>query len=375
MKRVFYLFVAWRILLFLPLFISELFLKVREGFDYTTPLHYVVNNPITGFLLYPWANFDGVYYLIIAGGGYSVDNSGFFPLFPFLIRVFSLNSPAFSLQQFLSALILGSTFTFIGLVFFEKLIKIDYKKEISIQSIIFLLLFPTSFFLATIYSETLFFLLLMLSFYFARKKNWFLASVFAMLLTATRLVGIAIIPALIFEFFVQNKTLVNKKIISLLLSPLGILYYAWFNFDKFGNPLQFIEAQGKLFNSRAVDHIVLFPQTIFRYFKILTSVSISYEWWIALLELLTFTFVSGMLYIAWKKKVRTSYLIFAVLAFLIPISSGTFSGLPRYVLILFPIFIALALIKNKWIKIVYSVVGVFLLFILFVLFSKGYYIS
>lgn len=373
-KKISSVYIVWRLFLFIPLIVSQIFLKIRPGFDYTTPLHYQANQ-ISHFLLYPWANFDGVYYLIIASGGYSVDNAGFFPLFPNLIKIFSLNSAAFSYQQFFIAFILCSIFSFVCLVFFEKLVKIDYKKEVSFQSILFLLLLPVSFFLTTIYSESLFFLLLILSFYFARKGNWLLSSIAALLLTATRFVGIAIIPALLFEFFVQNKTLLNKKILFLFLTPLGLITYTLFNFYQWGRPLQFIVAQGTLHNNRSVDNIVLFPQTIFRYFKILTSVSVSFEWWVALLELSTFIFVSVMLYIAWRKKVRISYLIFSVIAFLIPVSSGTFSGLPRYSLVLFPIFIALALIKNKWIKITYSIIGLILLFIIFMFFSKGYYIA
>ena len=215
MRKIVYAFCIWRIFLFLPLVASQLFLRVRSGFDYTTPLHYINSyNPISQFLLYPWANFDGIYYLTIAGSGYTVDNAGFFPLFPFLINVTSSifgNVKAFDPAQFLAALILVSILFLLSLILFHKLIRIDYNKEISFQSILFLLLFPVSFFLATIYSESLFFLLLVLSFYFARKDNWAFSAIFAMLLTATRLVGVAIIPALIFEFYIQNKTIVSKK--------------------------------------------------------------------------------------------------------------------------------------------------------------------
>lgn len=379
MRKVIYSFFLWRIFLFIPLLASQFLLKIRSGFDYTTPLHYISSyNPISHFLLYPWANFDGVYYLVIAGGGYTVDNAGFFPLFPTIIgavtSVFGVNT-SFEPIQYLTATILVFLFSISALIMMYKLLLIDYKKEISLKSVWFLILFPTSFFLATIYSESLFLLLLILSFYFARKGNWFLASIFAMLLTAVRVVGIAIIPALLFEFYLQNKTFFTKKIVSLVISPLGILYYAWFNYSQWGNPLHFIEVQGKLMNNRSVDHVILFPQTIFRYVKILVTSRVTYEWWIALLEISVFLFVCIFLYIAWKKKIRFSYLIFSVIAFLIPTQTGTFSGLPRYVLVLFPIFLALALIKNKWVKIFYSIIGVILLFLLFMLFSKGYFIA
>lgn len=375
-KRIILLFLGWKIFLFLPLIVSEIFLSPRIGYGYALLTYFLEKGSVlSNFLLYPWANFDGVYYLAIAGRGYTVDNAGFFPLFPILINFFSFNSSAFTLQQFLTGMVLSSIFFLLSLIVIYKLIRLDFKNNVGILVILAILVFPTSFFFAAIYSESLFLLLLVSSFYFARKGNWLMSSVCAALLTATRFVGIAVIPALIFEFYLQNKTILSKKIFSLFIIPFGLVSYSLFNFFEWGRPFQFIFAQGALHNNRTVDSIILFPQTIFRYFKILTTISINYEWWIALLELSTFIFASVMLYITWKKKVRISYLIFSLIAFLIPTSTGTFTGLPRYSLVLFPIFIALALIKNKWIKITYSIIGIILLFILFMLFSKGYYIS
>jgi hypothetical protein len=149
-----------------------------------------------------------------------------------------------------------------------------------------------------------------------------------------------------------------------------------FNLQKWGSAFYFIQAQGDLQNERTVDGIILIPQTIFRYFKILTTVSSNqFEWWVAFLEISVFVFTAVLLYIAWKKKVRLSYIVFAAIAFLIPISTGTFTGLPRYSLVLFPVFIALSLMKNKTIKIAYSISAAILLFVLFMLFARGYYIA
>jgi len=140
--------------------------------------------------------------------------------------------------------------------------------------------------------------------------------------------------------------------------------------------LYFVKAQGQLNNGRSINKIVFFPQTVFRYFKILTALPIyQYEWWIALLELSVFFCILILLFYAYKKRVRMSYLVFSALAFLLPISSGTFSGLPRYVLPLFPLFIALALTKSKAIKTIYFVISVLLQFVLLMFFSRGYYVS
>lgn len=379
-KKTLLLFVFWRLSLFVPLVFSELFIPYRQGYSYTSLLYFLddTKSIVSHFLFLPWANFDGVYYMLIAANGYTV-NAGFFPLFPLSIHLATsifANIIAFDAIQYFTVLTLVSLYFLLSLMIMHKLIRIDYKENIAVWSIVFMLLFPTSFFFAAFYSESLFLLLTLSSFYFARRKRWILAGVCGGLLTATRLVGIAIIPALVCEFIKSEKTLFKKKSLYLLIAPLGTFAYMWFNLQKWGNAFYFIEAQGNLQNNRTVDGIVFIPQTIFRYFKIISTVSPSqFEWFVALLEITTFVFVSVLLYVAWKKKIRFSYLLFAVLAILIPTLSGTFSGLPRYSLVLFPIFIALALLKNKVPQIVYLVTGAILLFILFMLFSKGYYIA
>ncbi len=82
------IFLIWRLFLFFPLLISEKFLSPRPGFDFASPFHFLsTDNIASHFLLSPFANFDGIYYLIIAERGYTVDSVGFFPLFPFIIKI------------------------------------------------------------------------------------------------------------------------------------------------------------------------------------------------------------------------------------------------------------------------------------------------
>lgn len=380
MKRIVLLFLSWRLLLFIPLIVAQAFVPYRLGYAYTSPLYFLSDKHslISHFLLLPWANFDGVYYLLIAANGYTV-NAGFFPLFSLLLHLLTSvfgRILAFDPIQYFTALFLVTLYFLLSLILLYRLIGLDYKDNIAILSLIFILLFPTSFFFATIYSEGLFLLLSVSSFYFARTNRWFLASLCGGLLTATRLVGIAIIPALILEFIKQEKTLFKLKSLFLLLTPLGISAYMLFNFLKWGDVFYFIQAQGDFQNNRSVTTFVFIPQTIFRYIKILTSLMPSqFEWWIGLLEISTFTFVSILLFVAWKKRLRPSYILFALICFLIPVSSGTFTGLPRYALVLFPIFITLALIKSKMVKLSYAIICFVLLFILFMLFSRGYYIA
>ncbi len=384
MKRTFFLFITWRIVLFIPLAVGYLFLAYNTNVSYTSIWNFTKPYaPVDSFLLFPWANSDGVHYLSIAGNGYALDgsNARFFPLFPMIVgglsQIFG-GGATFGAVQFFSGLFLSNLFFLLALIVFYKLIRLDYPHFIATTSILFLLLFPTSFFFASIYSESLFFLLLLLSFYFARRGKWFTASFLGLLLCATRVVGIAILPALIYEYLRGDKGEKPRfrNIFFLVLIPLGLIAYMLFNLAKWGNALWFFLAQGQMANNRSVETLTFPLQVVFRYGKILATVPTSqFVFWVAFLEVSAFLVASVLLFIAWKKKIRDSYLLFGVFAFLISTLSGTFNGLPRYVLVLFPMFIALALIKRRLWKILYIIVSFVLLFILLMFFSHGYFIA
>lgn len=350
---IFYFFIFWRVVLFIPLFFSP-YIPVRSGFIYT----------------FPWANFDGIHYLNIATQGYTTD-ARFMPFYPFIIKLLAYLIPS----PFLSGFAISNIFFLTSLFVLKKLLKFDYENKRITWTIILLLLFPTSFFFGAVYSESFFFLLTLLSFYFARKRQWLLAGIFGAMASATRVVGIILLPVLFVEYFLQKQKSM-RDLLGILLIPLGTISYAVYNFIRWGNSLYFLQAQGELSNGRAVNSIILPPQLIYRYMKILFTVSpAQYDWWIALLEFSVFWFGVIFIYVMWKQKIRLSYLAFAVLGMLIPMMSGTLTGFPRYVLPLFPLFIAMSGIKNKVFQIIYVGISITLSFILLALFARGYYIA
>ncbi len=367
--------------MFIPVWGAEQKLNYRSGYEYTNIVKStdpVTYNILNKTFLAPWANFDGIHYLFIAGNGYT-NNLGFFPLYPSTIKVVSMifgTHTPFDLAYFFSAFFVSNIAFFLSLIVFHKLLSLDYNEKQTKQTLFALLVFPTSFFFGSLYSESLFLLFLFLSFYFARKKQWALASIFGIFLTLTRLVGICIFPVLLYEYFIVNKQPLKKFIQSGIWTvPFGLIAYSIYNYIMKGDFLYFIHAQGNFLNNRSVDTIVLFPQTIYRYIKIIiTNPQTQFEWWIALLELGSFVFVIIAFYVAWKKKVRRSYIIFSLLAVLIPASTGTFSALPRYILVAFPMFIVIGLSSSK-LKVFYFTISAVILFILLFFFSKGYFIA
>lgn len=379
-KIIVFVFIIWRLFLFLPL-MTGLKIPYRTGYEYTNIFTSTLKySPVDSPLLNPLANFDGVHYLDIAGHGYK-DNGGFFPLYPILIKTVSVlfgTGQAFGTQQFFSSLIISNLCFLASLVLLYKLIALDYKKDQAFWTIVFLIFFPTSFFFAVSYSESLFLLLTTAGFYFIRKKSWCLAGISGALMAVTRLVGLLILPVLLYENIKKNG-LNKKSLISLLYTllfvPLGLALFSYYCFLKWHDPLYFIHAQTLFKNGRTAGFV--FPlQTVYRYIKILLTVSPKiFEYWIALLESASFLWVCFGLIFAWSKKIRPSYLIFSALSFLVPVSSGTFSGLPRYIIVLFPIFVGLSFIKNKFFRAFYILFGLILQFVLFMYFSRGYYIA
>src|SRR3989344_6093553 len=102
-KYLIFIFLTWRLILFVPLIAGFYIIPFREGYEFASIWYRIVPSfPVSNFYLYPCANFDGVHYLSIAGNGY-IDEGRFFPLSPISInlvsKIFGGGKP-FGLTQF-----------------------------------------------------------------------------------------------------------------------------------------------------------------------------------------------------------------------------------------------------------------------------------
>ncbi len=186
-------FLLWRLWLFFLAWLGGEFFRFLPRFPYSDVL--LVASGLPNWI-WSFANFDGVHYLTIAKSGYSSQYTQvFFPLYPILIAFFSKILPF--LNPIIISLFVSNLFFLFMLLILQKLLNFDYNKTAVKQMIIFLIVFPTSFFFGSIYTESLFLFLVISAFYACRKKQWFLAGIIGALASATRLVGIFLLPALI----------------------------------------------------------------------------------------------------------------------------------------------------------------------------------
>ncbi|OGD83126.1 hypothetical protein A2165_01990 [Candidatus Curtissbacteria bacterium RBG_13_40_7] len=362
MKKIFLFFLIWRIGLFLIAFISPLFIP---NFGARFP-YFEERLVSSGFPHFIWSfgNFDGVHYLGIAQNGYAFQfTQVFFPFYPILIKLLSY----LTFGNFLvSGLLISNLAFFGGLVLFFKLVKNVYNEKIAFWSCLFLLTFPTSFYFGAVYTEGLFFLLIISAFYLLYKNKVILASIIGSFASLTRLAGLFLVPSLMLK-----KDF--KSLIPVLIVPLGFLAYVTYLQIEFNNPLYFLSAQSIFGQERSTSGIILLPQVFWRYIKILATTN-GLVLANAVFEMLATIFALSLLVIGFNK-IKTEWLVFSLIAVLVPTLTGTFTSMPRYILVAFPIYIMLALVKSTIAKSLILFVFFSLLIISTILFAQGYWVA
>lgn len=401
LKKLLLVFVIWRVALFFIGYSGDQFLPYAPSFPYAEAKLASSNLPRW---FYSWSNFDGVHYLTIVDNGYVGTGliQAFFPVFPSLMWL----SQLLIKPPLLTGLVLSQLLAFSFLVAWFSFLKSEYDTEIAWIGTFILLLFPSSFFLVALYSESLFLLLVVLSFWSARKKKWLLASILAGIAAGTRVVGIGLLPALLLEYWQQNTVAIKlrktdtlkiqiQNIIKAWLSPAilkkinfstlatliifsssGLVAYMLYLAQTFGDPLYFFHVQSE-FGAGRQETIILLPQVIWRYIKIFLTyrpINLHYFAFVQEFILSLVAFVGVVLSL---KKVRPGLIVFSLGALLVPTFTGSLSSMPRYMLAALPFFILMAttLKKRKRLATLWFIVSSAFLIINTILFIQGYWVA
>lgn len=155
-----------------------------------------------------WQRFDSGFYLNIAQQGYwsastlhSHSNWVFYPLYPLLISIvgtfFGGSTNAYSL----AGLLIANVAALIAVTFLYLLVRREFGRQIASHTVLYLALFPTSFYLSTIYPESLFLALSIACIYYARKHYWWLAGLCGGAASLTRTQGIVLLVPVAWEYW------------------------------------------------------------------------------------------------------------------------------------------------------------------------------
>jgi hypothetical protein len=316
---------------------------------------------------------DSLHYMEIAKNGYlaqgpSQINIVFFPLYPLLIRLTTINFGYVNL----SALLVSNASSCVAAFYLFKLAQLDYDGKAAIKAVLYLCIFPTAFFLSTMYTEGLFLALTIASFYYARLGKWPIAGLLSMFSALTRIGGLILLPALLAEYLHQ-KNWRHKKLDSNLLwiglSLVGFLIYLNINVQVTGNPLTFITIESVHWH-QSLNPVLGFQNALVGSFTgaFPANVYSAAELIFAVVGLLAI--VAGF-----KFRVRPSYNVYMVLSWALFVSSGFWNSIPRYMLTVFPMFILMGFsFPSRKIEVIITALSIFCMIALTILFTLGKFV-
>ncbi|HEX5979732.1 MAG TPA: mannosyltransferase family protein [Thermoleophilaceae bacterium] len=195
-------------------------------------------------LLSPLARWDAAWYLRIAESGYGGSDvrAAFLPLYPLLVRAVAAPFGA-SPGALLVAAYAVSLAAFLGaLVLLHRLVSLELGRPLAQPALLLLAVFPAAVFFGAPYAESLFLLLAVGAFYAARTGRWAWAGAAAAGAAATRSAGVLLLLPLAMLWWT---TLPRKpgNAAWLLLAPLGLAAYAAFLGLAEGDAWRFLDVQ------------------------------------------------------------------------------------------------------------------------------------
>lgn len=369
-------FLIWRIFLVLVLAVAARNLVLQNNFLGGGRANY---ERLTQ--LWAWVNFDGEHYLSITSRGYQPLTYFYFPAYPLLVRTAANLVGGSMLSAAVLGVMISNISIVIALVGLVKIIRLDYDNGLVKYVVLLLLLFPTSFYFTSFYTESFFLTLSVWSFYFARRKKWLWAGGLGAVASATRVVGIILFPAIVIEYLSQKKYKLRRMKLDfggVCLIPLGLIIYMYYLWKVTGDALEFLHTV-TIFGAQRSSKLIMLPQVFYRYlFKVVPN--LSQYWpvvWVTTLELAV-AVLFLILIIDGVKKLRMSYWVYLAGGYLIPTLSGSFSSLPRYVIVLFPGFFLMAQAVRKWPRVLQGLVfGIVLVCLALstAMFVRGYWVA
>ena len=317
-----------------------------------------------------FTTWDAGHYLHLSEEGYHSGDEAcaFYPLWPLLMRWFSILTGG---DRIISGMLLANVFSLIGAFIKLKLVSRRFGEIVGWWSVAMLFAFPGSLFFQFIYSESQFFLLLMLLLFGLERGNFTMAFVAALLLPLTRAVGIFSVFPIAFHLAQQWSKNYQLNVVQhwwgrwliqmvgtgqfekpelpgasanankkthwwLLAAPFYgwaiyfILMWGWTN-----NPFEGFEAQ-KNWGVQSIGNLFNFPKFVLALF----NPTVWHGFTGSLLDRCTFVLVLYCLPVIWR--LDRTWFVWALVLGVVPAMSGMFTSFTRFASMAFPVYVALA---------------------------------
>ncbi len=312
-----------------------------------------------------WARWDSIFFLRIAEHGYehlARSATAFFPLYPAVVGVVGR---VFLGHYVLAGIAVSLAAGFVAFVLLYRLAEVRLGAEGARRTVLYLAVFPMALFFQAVYSESLYLLLSVAAFTLAERKRWLPAGVVVGLALLTRPVAVALLPAL--ALIAWRSPNARGALARLAVAPAMFSVYPLLLWWQRGDPWAFVHAQGiwarHLSPAGPLGGIWDGLRAGWAGVRQLASGSHTHTYWPAVegtdpmrvaavnLECLAALVLFGILtVIAWRR-FGAPYGLFSALSLAIPLSVPSerwpLLSLPRFGLVIFPLFMALAVVGGR----------------------------
>jgi mannosyltransferase PIG-V len=347
--------------------------------QYAQPLHPPTAAPEpphdVGWGVDVWARWDGGWFTHVARDGYSdpKTTTAFFPAYPLLVRAVGW---ALGGHDVLAGVLVSLAAAAAAFVLFSELARRLVGEEAARRALVYLAVFPAALFLGAVYSESLYLLLCVAAYLSAERGRFAVAGLAAGLAILTRPSGVMLLPALA---VLAGRAPARTRAVGgvALALPIGAVWPLWL-WDVFGHPLEFLGAEkhawhrhlspagpfgglwhGLVAGWNAVVQYVAGGNRFPGADDALQAAGLNLE----ALAATVFALVLGV--VAWRR-LGAAYGLFVLASVALPLSSPSTTipllSMPRFVLGVFPVFIALgtAVTRPRTNAIVLAVFGILL---------------
>ncbi len=365
-----------------------------------------------------WYRWDAIWYGSVARDGYQyagtreASNVAFFPLFP-LASGLAARLTGFPVE--VAGPLVSTLLAFAAcLLLYRLAYRETGEPEAAERSVIYLLAFPAAYYLAIGYSEALYLLCVLAAFGWAREGKWGWCGAAAFLAGLARLHGALLIVPLGYEYLRQRggslpavlnhgstqraeknsvreasvpawlmKPLAHLRqaglairadAIGVLGAPLGVLAFMGYLGLQFRQPLAYFEVQALFFRGIRAEAFPTFPGTTLATFlhgALTNPPSTEGVIVVAATVLLLILTLE-----VWARLPRV-YGVYMLTVALFSLTSGDLISMPRFVVPMFPGFVALAegIGRRRWADRAILIVSVALQGVLALMFANGYWIA
>jgi mannosyltransferase PIG-V len=318
-----------------------------------------------GALTDVWARWDSIFFLRIAEHGYehlTRSATAFFPLYPAAV---GLLGRVFFGHYVLAGIAVSLATGLASFVLLYRLAETRLGAEGARRAVLYLALFPMALFLQAVYSESLYLMLTLAAFLLAERKRFLAAGLVCGLALLTRPVAIALLLAVALIAWRSKDTW--KNLARLGVAPAMFAAYPLLLWIQRGDPWSFLHAQGiwsrELSAAGPLGGVWEGLRAGWAGVRQLASGSHTHTYWPAVsgtdpmrvaavnLECLAALVLFAILTVVAWRRFGAPYGLFSALSLAIPLSVPSerwpLLSMPRFGLVIFPLFLALAAIGGR----------------------------